>query len=347
MSNLTLAKIAAMIGGTLVGNGDTVIEGVAPTQNAEPNELTFLEKAERTQLLKKCRAGGVIVPLGLTVDGFSVVQVADVLAAFKQIVNYFAPPRSETINGISDRAFVHPTAKLGEGVAIGHFAVIEEDVELGNNVTIHAGVSIGAGSKIGTETTIFPNVVLYRNTMIGKRCIIHSGTVIGAYGFGYDSSQGFHQLSPQLGNVVIGDDVEIGSCSTIDRATYGSTIIGDGTKIDNHVMIGHNCKFGKHNVICAMTGVAGSTTTGDYVVMAGHVGVRDHVHIGDRAVLGAKAGIMTDIEADVKVLGAPSRPNKEFMRQQVALARLPELAKEFKALKKIVDELTASQGDSR
>jgi len=346
MNNLTLTEIAAMVDGTLVGNGNTVIEGVAPTQNAEPNEVTFLEKADRVQLLKKCRAGGVIVPFGLVVDGFSVVQVPDVLTAFQRIVNWFTPLRSETIHGISERAFVHPSAKLGDGVSVGHFAVIDEDVELGDGVTIHAGVHIGAGSRIGEATTVFPNVVLYRNTIIGKRCIIHSSTVIGAYGFGYDSSRGIHQLSPQLGNVVIGDDVEIGSCSTIDRATYGSTIIGDGTKIDNLVMIGHNCKFGKHNLICAHTGVAGSTTTGDYVVMAGHVGVRDHVHIGDRAVLGAKAGIMADIEADAKVVGAPSRPNKEFMRQQVALARLPEFMKEFKVLKKIVDELITSQGDS-
>ena len=326
-----------MVDGTLVGNGNIVIEGVAPTQNAEPNELTFLEKADRIQLLKKCRAGGVIVPFGLVVDGFAVVQVADVLAAFQRIVNWFTPPRSEAISEISKRAFIHPTAKLGDGVSIGHFAVVEEDVELGDGVTIHAGVHLGAGSRVGAATTIFPNVVLYRNTVIGNRCIIHSSTVIGAYGFGYDSSKGAHQLSPQLGNVVIGDDVEIGSCSTIDRATYGSTIIGTGTKIDNLVMIGHNCKFGKHNLICAHTGVAGSTTTGDYVVMAGHVGVRDHVHIGNRAVLGAKAGIMTDIEDDAKVVGAPARPNKEFMRLQIAFARLPEFMKEFKALKKIVD----------
>ncbi len=339
MKNLTLTEIAAMVNGTLHGNGDTVINGVAPVQNAEPNELTFLERVDRLQLLKKCRAGGVLVPLGLAVDGFTVIQVPDVLAAFKRIVNHFSPPRSETIREISDRAFVHPSVKLGEEVSIGHFAVIEEDVELGDRVTVHAGAQVRAGSRIGKETTIFPNAVLYRNTVVGKRCIIHSGAVIGAFGFGYDSSKGFHQLSPQLGNVVIGDDVEIGSCSTIDRATYGSTIIGDGTKIDNLVMIGHNCKFGKHNLICAHTGVAGSTTTGDYVVMGGNVGVRDHVHIGDRAMLGAKAGIMTDIDDDAKVVGSPALPNKEFMRLQVALARLPELQKEFKALKKVVEEL--------
>ena len=346
MKNLTLTEIAAMVGGTLVGNGNTVIKGVAPTQNAEPNELTFLEKADRAPLLKKCRAGGVIVPLGFVVDGFSVVQVADVLATFQRIVNWFTPPRSETIHGISEQAFVHPTATLGKEVSIGHFAVIEEDVELGDRVSVHPGAQIRTGSRIGEATTIFPNAVLYRNTVIGKRCIVHSGVVIGAYGFGYDSSQGGHQLSPQLGNVVIGDDVEIGSCSTIDRATYGSTIIGDGTKIDNLVMIGHNCKFGKHNLICAHTGVAGSTTTGDYVVMAGAVGVRDHVHIGHRAVLGARSGIMTDIADDAKVVGAPALPNKEFMRLQVAIHRLPELMKEFKALKKTVDALVDAQGEA-
>ncbi len=345
MKSLTLTELAAMVGGTLLGNGDTLINGVAPLQNAEPSEISFLERADRIQLLKKCRAGGILVPPGLAPDGFSIVQVPNVLEAFQKIVNYFSPPRDESIRGISDRAFISPTAKLGKDVAVGPCAVIEDDVELGDRVMVHAGAQIRAGCRIGEDSILFPNAVLYRNTIVGKRCIVHSGAVIGAYGFGYDSSKGFHQLSPQLGNVVLGDDVELGSCSTIDRATYGSTIIGDGTKIDNLVMIGHNCKFGKHNLICAHTGVAGSTTTGDYVVMAGNVGIRDHVNIGHRVMLGAKAGIMTDIEDDAKVVGSPARPIKEFMRLQVAFTKLPELQKEVKALRKLVDELQERLGE--
>lgn len=339
MEKKTLAQLADMVGGTLIGNGNRMIEGVAPIQNAIESDLTFLERPDRANLLNGCKAGGVIVPNGFSIEGFSAIQVSDVLGTFKQIVSYFSPPRDESVKGISSQASIDGSVIFGENVAVGPFAVIEEDVVLGNNVQIHAGAQIRAGSKIGDGTTIFPNAVLYRNTVVGYRCIIHSGAVIGAFGFGYDSSKGAHELSPQLGNVVIGDDVEIGSCSTIDRATYGSTIIGEGTKIDNLVMIGHNCKLGKYNMICAHTGIAGSTTTGDYVVMAGRVGVKDHVHIGDRAVLGAMAGILASIPEDARVVGIPATPEKEQMRIQVALHRLPEMRKEFKKLTQDVDAL--------
>ncbi|GHT16579.1 UDP-3-O-acylglucosamine N-acyltransferase [Planctomycetales bacterium] len=336
----TLSELAKIVGGTIVGDGNLLLSGVAPLQNATPTELTFLERADRVQLLqRKSKAGAVIVPDGVAPEGFTLIQVANVLEAFEKIAALFSPPREESIHGISDRACIHPSVQLGKNVAIGHFAVIEEDAELGDDAVIHAGAQIKAGCKIGDGTTVFSNAVLYRDTVVGCRCIIHSGAVIGAFGFGYDSSKGVHKLSPQLGNVIIGDDVEIGSCSTIDRATYGSTIIGDGTKIDNLVMIGHNCKIGKFNLICAHTGIAGSTTTGDYVVMAGRVGVKDHVHIGDRAVLGAMSGIIADVEPDVRIVGIPATPEKEQMRIQIALQRLPELRKEFKELQRAVEEL--------
>ncbi|MDR2115125.1 MAG: UDP-3-O-(3-hydroxymyristoyl)glucosamine N-acyltransferase [Planctomycetaceae bacterium] len=340
MQRKTLSELAEMVNGILVGDGNIVIEGVAPIQNAVPTELTFLDRAERIALLyRKCKAKAVLVPIDVIPSGFASIQVPNVVSAFEQIAVFFTPPREESIHGISDRACIHANVRFGQNVAVGPFAVIEEDVELGDDVVVHAGVQIRAGSRIGEKTVIFPNAVLYRNTVVGSRCIIHSGAVIGAFGFGYDSSQGFHKLSPQLGNVVIGNDVEIGSCSTIDRATYGSTIIGDGTKIDNLVMIGHNCKLGKHNLICAHTGIAGSTTTGDYVVMAGRVGVKDHVHIGDRAVLGAMAGILSDVEPDVRLVGIPATPEKEQMKIQIALQRLPELRKEFKNLVQEVEKL--------
>ncbi len=332
-----------MVDGKLVGDGERLIEGVAPIQNAGPTELTFLERADRVLLLQKCNAGAAIVPENVPLEklpeGMAAIQVANVLGSFQKVVFHFSPPRDESVRGISEKASIHSSAKIGVRVAIAPFAVIEEDVEIGDGVVIHAGVQIRAGAKIGDGSTLFANSVLYRNTVIGRRCIIHSGAVIGAYGFGYDSSQGLHKLSPQLGNVIIGDDVEIGSCSTIDRATYGSTIIGEGTKIDNLVMVAHNCKIGRFNLICAHTGIAGSTTTGDYVVMAGRVGIKDHVHIGDRAVLGAMAGIISDIPDDARVVGIPATPEKEQMRILVNVARLPELSKQFKELVKKVDKL--------
>ncbi|MCL2743968.1 MAG: UDP-3-O-(3-hydroxymyristoyl)glucosamine N-acyltransferase [Planctomycetaceae bacterium] len=339
MIQKSLSELANFVEGNLLGNAGHIITGVAPIQSATENDITFLEKADRILLLKDCKAGCVIVPFGTNLDGISVIQVENALESFKQIVLLFSPQRDENVHGISSRAFVSPAAVLGDNVAIGPFVLIDDDVKIGDDVMIHSGVQIGAGTKIGSGTVIFSNAVLYRNTQVGERCVIHSNSVIGAFGFGYDSSSGQHKLSPQFGNVVIGNDVEIGSCSTIDRATYGSTIIGDGTKIDNLVMIGHNCKLGKHNLICAHTGIAGSTTTGDHVVMAGRVGVKDHVHIGSGAVLGAMSGIMANVPENARLVGIPATPEKEQMRIQVALHRLPEHLKEFKKFVKEVESL--------
>lgn len=339
MSFITLAELAAMLGGIVSGDGNMKIFGVAPIQSATSGELTFLERAERSALLKKCAAGAVLVPQDCVLENFATIQVADVLESFKRVCEFFSPRRDESIHGISDKAAIHPSAVLGKNVAVGHFAAVGEEVELGGDTVIHNGVQIAAGCKIGSGTVIFPNAVLYRNTIVGERCIIHANAVLGAFGFGYDSSASGHKLSPQLGNVVIGDDVEIGANSTIDRATYGSTLVGDGTKIDNFVMIAHNCKIGKHNLICAHTGIAGSTTTGDYVVMAGRVGVKDHVHIGSRSVLGAMSGILADVPEDSRIVGIPATPEKEQMRIQIALQALPGMRKEFKQLVKTVEEL--------
>jgi UDP-3-O-[3-hydroxymyristoyl] glucosamine N-acyltransferase len=343
MLQKSLSELASFVGGNLIGNADVLISGVAPIQSATESDITFLEKAERTSFLKDCKAGCVIVPLGAKlcpeIENFPVIQVENVLESFKQIALLFSPQRDENVHGISSNAVISPSAVLGKNAAVGHCAVIEDEVQIGDNVVIHSGVQIKAGSKIGNDTAIFSNAVLYRNTQVGERCVIHSNSVIGAFGFGYDSSSGQHKLSPQLGNVVIGNDVEIGSCSTVDRATYGSTIIGDGTKIDNLVMIGHNCKLGKYNLICAHTGIAGSTTTGDYVVMAGRVGVKDHVHIGSGAVLGAMSGILASVPENARLVGIPATPEKEQMRIQVALHRLPELQKEFKKMSQEIESL--------
>lgn len=194
-----------------------------------------------------------------------------------------------------------------------------------------------SGCQLGEQVVLFPNVVLYENTVIGARSILHANAVIGAYGFGYHQVNGRHQLSAQLGNVVIGEDVEIGACSTIDRGTYGATRIGDGTKIDNQVQIAHNCRIGRRNLICSQVGIAGSTTTGDDVVMAGQVGVRDHVHIGAGAMLGAKAGVMNDVPDGAAYLGIPATPERQQMLIQAALHKLPELKKQLKALQRLVE----------
>jgi UDP-3-O-[3-hydroxymyristoyl] glucosamine N-acyltransferase len=223
---------------------------------------------------------------------------------------------------------------------------VGDDVRIGSGTTIHAGARIMAGSTIGRDATIFPNAVLYENTVVGDRCIIHAGAVLGAYGFGYSLVDGRHVLSAQLGNVILGDDVEIGAGTTIDRGTYGPTSIGEGTKIDDLVMIAHNCRIGKHNMLCSQVGIAGSTTTGDYVVMAGQVGVRDHVHVGDRAVLGAMAGVINNVPDGCVMIGVPATPEREQKVKQAAFAKLPEMRREFKKLRAAVDKLSRQLGEN-
>jgi UDP-3-O-[3-hydroxymyristoyl] glucosamine N-acyltransferase len=233
---------------------------------------------------------------------------------------------------------------LGADVEVHPGATIGDDVVIGDNVTIHSGVRIMPGCVVGRDTTIFPNAVLYEETRIGERVIIHAGAVIGAYGFGYRQVDGAHQLSAQLGYVVIGNDVEIGACATVDRGTYGATIIGDGSKIDNLVQVAHNCRLGKHNLICGQVGIAGSTTTGDYVVMAGQVGVRDHVHIGQGAVLCSMAGISNNVADGEIMLGQPATPLRRQKVQMAAIAKLPEMRREFRKLQQQLTELQQRLG---
>lgn len=335
----TLGELADLVQGELHGDGGTKITGADTLRDARPGEITFVDHPKLLNRLSDCRASAAVVTSGMQPAGVPYICVPHVQEAFARIVAHFRPPREARPLGVHPAAIVSPTARLAADVAVHAGAVIEDDVEIGAGSTIHAGVRILAGCRLGENVTLFPNVVLYEHTIVGPRVLIHAGSVIGAYGFGYATDGGRHRLSPQLGNVVIEADVEIGACSTIDRATYGSTHIGEGTKIDNHVMIAHNCRIGRHNMICSQVGIAGSTTTGDYVVMGGQVGVRDHVHIGTGAKLGAKAGVMHDIPAGGAFVGIPATPERQQMLIQASLHKLPELKKQIKLLQRAVDQL--------
>ncbi|MCI0493103.1 MAG: UDP-3-O-(3-hydroxymyristoyl)glucosamine N-acyltransferase, partial [Planctomycetes bacterium] len=275
-------------------------------------------------------------------DWPAAIVVADVHTAFSKIVIHFRPPRSKMSTGISSQAIVSPSARLGTWVSIHPGATIGDDCEIGANTTILPGAHVLPGCKIGEDVTIGPAVVLYENTVLGDRTVIHGGAVIGAHGFGYSQVGGRHVPAAQLGHVRIGSDVEIGAGTTIDRGTYGATSIGDGTKIDNLVQIGHNCRIGRHNLICSQVGIAGSTTTGDYVVMGGQVGVRDHVHIGTGAMLSAMAGIINNVPDGVVMMGIPATPERQQKLKQAAWAKLPEMRKEFKELRAAVAKLQSA-----
>jgi UDP-3-O-[3-hydroxymyristoyl] glucosamine N-acyltransferase len=270
--------------------------------------------------------------------------VKDVHAAFAKIVAYFRPPRTHAAIGISPQAIVARSAQLGKGVNVHPGATIGDDCTIGDATTILPGAQILPGCTIGSGVLVGPGVVLYENTVVGDRSIIHGGAIVGAHGFGYTLVDGKHTLAAQLGYVRIGCDVEIGAGATIDRGTYGATTIGDGTKIDNLVQIAHNCQIGKHNLICSQVGVAGSTTTGDYVVMGGQAGVRDHVHVGSRAMLCAMSGITNHVPDGAVMMGVPATPDREQRLKQAAFAKLPEMRKEFKAMRRAIADLEKAAG---
>jgi len=344
---ITLEALANHVRGTVVGQADGLaITGASTLETAGPADVTLIDSADKVHLLAKSRAGAAIVPQGSGPLDRPTVEVADVHAAFAAVITWLRPPRIAARIGVSPRACVDPTARIGADADIHPLAVIGADVEIGQGATIHSGAQIMAGCRIGAGTVVFPNAVLYENTQVGSRCLIHAGAVLGANGFGYKVVGGAYSLSAQLGWVELGDDVEIGAGTTIDRGTYGATSIGNGTKLDNLVMIAHNCRLGRHNMICSQVGVAGSTTTGDWVVMAGQVGVRDHVHIGDKAVLGARSGVSNDVPPGITVLGEPAIELRDRKLQLATMSKLPEMRKDIKQLNSRVDaiERTQSQG---
>lgn len=339
----TLRELAELVGGELHGDGATPIHGAAVLGEAAAGQITLVDKPERIKQLFHTQAAAVVVPEGVTCD-LSTIAVANVHEAFAKIVCHFRPPRQRPSIGVSPQAVVSPSAQLGNGVNVHPGATIGDDCTIEDGTTILPGTHILAGCTIGRDATIGPAAVLYENTVVGDRSIIHGGVVIGTHGFGYHQSDGRHVLTPQLGYVEIGADVEVGAGTTIDRGTYGATKIGDGTKIDNLVQIAHNCRIGRHNLICSQVGIAGSTTTGDYVVMGGQAGVRDHVHIGTGAMLSAMAGITNDVPDGVVMMGIPATPEREQKLKQAALAKLPEMRKEFKSLRRTIAGLEKAAG---
>ena len=340
----TLADLATLVGGRLCGAGALVIADAAILDVAMSGEITLVDHADRATLLHHSAASAAIVPEDFPASEKPTIIVADVHEAFARIMNHFRPRRPSKPRGISPAAWISPSAQIASDAEIHAGATIGDEVVIGTGVTIHAGVCVMVGCVIGNDTTIFPNAVLYEDTQVGERVIIHAGAVIGAYGFGYRQVDGVHKISAQLGNVVLGNDVEIGACATVDRGTYGATTIGDGSKIDNLVQVAHNCRLGKHNLICGQVGIAGSTTTGDYVVMAGQVGVRDHVHIGERAVLCSKAGVSNNVDDGEVMLGQPATSLRRQKLQMAAIAKLPEMRREFRQLQQQLIQLQQQMG---
>jgi UDP-3-O-[3-hydroxymyristoyl] glucosamine N-acyltransferase len=330
----TVREVAEWVQGEVVGNGDLPIRNARPLSDAPQFEdITVVVGEKYLSQLHNSKAAAAVVDHSVPVNGKTLVRVKDPLMAFVTIVRRLHVKPTTSPAGIHPTAIVHPTAVLGDGVVIGPYVTVGEQTVIGHRVQLQKNVAIGNHCTIGDDCSFFPNVVIYDGCVVGNRVAIHANSVIGADGFGYRMLQGKHAKIPQVGHVEIGDDVEIGANSSIDRATFGVTRIGFGTKIDNHVQIGHNVQIGKHNIICAQVGIAGSVVSGDYVVMAGQVGIADHLTIGDRAVLGAQSGVTSNVEKDARMFGTPSTPAIEYMRGMVSLGRISEIRKEIKEIK--------------
>jgi len=339
----TVQQLASVVQGKVHGNPELLVQGALPLSCAGPGDITFVESERALRHLKQCRASVLVLPAGLVglVGGhpreggqeFTLLEVADPLLAFVAIVQHLRGPARTYSPGVAPEASVHPLARLGPDCTVLPFAVIGEGSTLGARCVIHPGVIIGRDCRIGDDVILYAGAILYDGVVLGDRVIVHANAVLGADGFGYRFIGGRHVKVPQLGHTEIADDVEIGACTTIDRGTFQATQVGAGTKIDNLVMIGHNCRIGPHNLLISQVGLAGSCSTGSYVVLAGQAGVADHVHIGDRAVVGAGSGVPSDVGAGERVFGYPARPEAEIRRIVASQSSLPGLRKDMRLVK--------------
>lgn len=346
MPELSIREIAALVGGEVVGEGECRIRGVAPLDSAGPGELSLVANARYLPYVHATSAAALLVsaPLAEQLEGerasaLPQVRVADPHGALALLLPLLYP--EERISaGVHPSAVIAEDVVLGEGVSIAAHAVIERGTRVGAGARIGANTTVGVDCEIGAGCDIGPNVTLYRRTRLGERCVIHAGARLGADGFGFAFQGGGHQKVPQVGRVVVGDDVEIGANSTVDRGSIGDTVIGRGTKIDNLVHIGHNCRIGEHVLIIAQVGISGSTTVGTGAVLGGQVGTAGHITIGAGARIGAQAGVTADVPAGETVSGYPARPHREALRAQAALFKLPELQKRVRELERALSRLS-------
>ena len=336
----TVNQLAELIQGKVLGDGHTAISGVTSADHPLPGHVAFVEDNERLRELERSPIACLIVSGRITNSTKPLIQVEQPKLAWAQLLNLFFSPRAFP-GTISEKASIASSARLGKGVTVEAFAYVGEEVEVGAGSVIRAYSYLDRGVKIGEKTILHPHVTLYENTAVGSRCVIHSGVVLGADGFGFVPTPKGQVKIPQVGKVVIEDDVEIGACSTIDRATMGSTRIGQGVKIDNLVQIAHNVVIGPHTVISAQTGISGSSKIGMFVTMGGRVGLADHVEIGDQAILGAQTGVPTGKKIPPKQIwiGAPARPYREAKKQVAAQWRSAEMLEEIRKLRARVEEL--------
>ncbi len=333
--SFTLKEIARLVGGEISGDPDIVITGVAGIKEAGEGEITFLSNPKYLSHLDETSASAVITSKDVR-SGKNLVHVSNPSQAFTAVLSAFAPPRSAAPAGIHPSAVIDASARLEKPVSVGAHVVIEAETSVGAGSSIGANVFIGARCIIGKNAVIYPNVTVREETEIGDNVIIHSGTVIGSYGFGYETVDGVHLKIPQVGSVKIEDDVEIGANVCIDRGRFQKTWIKKGTKIDNLVQIAHNVVVGPNCLLVSQCGISGSSELGKNVILAGQVGVVGHVTLGDDVIVGAQAGVTKSVPEKSVILGSPAKPISEQKKIIALISRLPELFHELAQLKKKV-----------
>jgi UDP-3-O-[3-hydroxymyristoyl] glucosamine N-acyltransferase len=348
-----VAALAALLGAEQRGDSPVPLSAVDGLETAGPGSLSFIRDAKYARSWMTTNAGAVLVSRPIVAQnpelfperpGHALLIVDDADLALIEILRQVAPPLASPSAGVHPTAIVDPSASIDPSASVGPRVVIGARSQIAAGVVLHAGVIIGAGVKIGCGTQLHPGVVVLDRCVIGERCLLQPGVVIGADGFGFrPSADGPPVKVPHAGAVRIGNDVEIGANSTVDRGKFSDTVIGDGTKIDNLVQIGHNCVIGRGCIICGMVGLAGSVTLGDGVTLAGNVGVADGRRIGDGATIGGKAGVMSDVPAGETWLGAPAVPSRQAMRQFAAIEALPAM---LRPLRKLLDRFASPDADA-
>jgi len=333
---MRLHELALLIGVEIRGEaGDCEISGVASLLEARPGELSFYGNPRYLSQLRITKASAVLVPLDLKEEvPAQLLRVANPSEAFARVVTLFQPDEIIPKAGVHPSAIVDASANLGSGVSIGALSVIGENVHIGEGSVIGEACLIGPESRLGSGCRIYPGAIIRERCILGDRVILQPGAVIGSCGFGYELIEGRQRKIPQIGIVEIGNDVEIGANTTIDRARFGRTVIGEGSKIDNLVQIAHNVQIGPHSIICSQVGISGSTRMGSHVTLAGQVGLAGHLEIGDNAILGAKAGVSKNVPAGSLLIGAPAKPMKEWKEMNFYLSQLQKLFNRVKELEK-------------
>lgn len=336
-----LSEIAKLVDGQLIGNGDILITGASGIKEAVDGEITFLANSKYSPLIDKTKASAIVTSLEEQKTIKPVILTENPSLAFAKIISMFTPDDIGHPSIIDYTVTMGKNVSLGRDVAIGPYTVIGDDVVIGDNVIIYAGCYIGHHTKIGAKTLIYPHVSIREHVNIACQVIIHAGAVIGSDGFGFVTIKGLHHKIPQVGTVEIGDDVEIGANVTVDRARFGKTIIGRGTKIDNLVQIAHNVVIGENVLIVAQVGVAGTVTIGNNVILGGQAGLVGHITVGDNAIVTGQTGVAKSVPANTMVSGYPARPFMTTQRVNASLQNLPKLFELVKELKKKIEELEA------